>query len=469
MKRVQRTLLSALLVLGAGAGLATYAYFSGYEGDRKEAEREKEEKRLFRFGRSDVVSGELVRNGQAIRFQRDERGLFRLTAPVEWGADQEAIGKLIDHMVGMRADAEVGPVGPAAALADYGLEPAAISLTLKLADGSAHTLHVGAKHPMGEAYFVTTGAKERIDIAAAAFHWALDRDLFAFREKRVVALDAGVITTVQVTRDGALGYRLAKDGGVWEVAGPDGSVAKADPGMMERFLRVLTTDLKAESFATDDLDETNAEELARYGLDRPRLMLTIEGGGTRIGGVLGAAGDVETMGGPYMRISGTRTVVAVYEAFPRDVDKVPAQFRDRTLGRCDPAAAERVDILLGGAAPIALVRSGSGEAWRLAAPVDKPAKGWKVEAILRRFCGLRGVAIHKEQPGAAEKAEWRIDPPERRVTIRDAGGAALADVLIGKRFDERHVFAAAAGGDRVDLLDARELDPLPASADELVD
>jgi hypothetical protein len=470
MKRVHRTLITSAVILTAGLVFAVAALREReLEPDR--IRKEKTEKRLFIFGAKQVVSGVMRAKGAEIHFKRVGPNNWQLLQPLSLPGDAEAINAALTQMSGINADALVTENVTPEDLETYGLNSSKTSMEVTLEDGRKHTLIVGAKNEMELGYYVTTGEQARIVLAAEAFHWALDRELFAFRKKQVFDVERNKLTRIEVVKGTERLYALEKDGQRWKL-GREKLDLTGDPAIINRFLVILTRDLKAESIVTDETPLHDPAFLGKYGLAAPAFTVTIttEDGRT-LSAQVGTAPAEDPKEEPlaYALLDGTKTVVEVYRAFPHDLDQELSDLRDRTIARFDPSAVARMELLLMNGKKVVVKRGGAEGEWQITAPLSKPAKSWKIDAVLTRFSRLRSKKIHAEEASPAQLREWLIDPPEQRASFFDQSDQPLADVRIGKYLDGQSVFVARGGSKRVDLVPGPRLDVLPKLLEDLVD
>ncbi|MCK6547905.1 hypothetical protein L6R52_18785, partial [Myxococcota bacterium] len=105
MKRLQKTLLTAVLVLGAGGGAFAWMYFADVAKKDERAEAEAKARRIFSFTAADVTGGVLHARTATITFARDPSTGWRITSPVATAADATAIDAAIDRMATLEGDA----------------------------------------------------------------------------------------------------------------------------------------------------------------------------------------------------------------------------------------------------------------------------------------------------------------------------------------------------------------------------
>ena len=472
MTRVQRNLVMVVLASAVAAAVG-YPAYEQYRLDEIKKNEANQEKRLFRFGKIDVVQGRLQAGATDITFVRDDKGFWQLTEPMKTPADAEAINGALSHFTGIKQDAMVAEDVSPAQLADYGLDDPEIRMSVTLEDGSRHELLVGARHPMAPQYYITDGEKKVIASAAATFHSMLARETFAFRDKKIVPWAVDLITSAALLEEGRVRFKVALTDDRWTVTDGEGRTMAGDPSAIRRLLLVLTRDLRAESFPTDTFDPADPDQKKRYGFDEHSFTLVVTNKrGEEVSLTVGHAGEQVEVGGPYGHIQGSGTVVGVYENFPSDMDKPATHFRDRRLSMFDVDEAHRLELQFPGGKWLKVQREGTeanGEPRFVAtAPVRSKVKAWKVPAILRRFSVLRSNKVVCDGPSRLQLGEWHLEPPERRVRVLDRDGEVLADVALGKKYDENLRFASPAGRQRVDYLEESKLEVLPAAPEDLL-
>ncbi|MFO0727288.1 MAG: DUF4340 domain-containing protein [Myxococcota bacterium] len=469
--RTQRTLVPAALFLILGAGAAAWAYKHTYRGKLDETAAERTQGRLFDFVPAYVLSGSLKSSKVDFGFVQKD-GSFSLSRPIAAPADEEAIAAVLVRVAGLGLETEISASATDAELATYGMAPADVQL--EIVDQQNHKLQllVGDKNEMRHTYYVAArvdGGPWRLGSAPQDFYWALDRDLYAFRSKRLFRARREDLAKIRVEKAGQLAYQLEKVGKTWKV-GAGGKSWDADQAMSERFLLILTRDLKAEAVVTDAYVDADA---ARYGLDKPAFVVTAESIHGAVDRVrFGVRPGEGTKPDVFACADGSESVAKAYPDFVQDVDKTAQDFRDRGLANFDSDQARRVEITLGGQKPIVLVRQGEdagGARWAALSPKKGPVKSDRVAAMLLRLGHLRSDALVLETATDAEKQERGLLPPERRILILGPSGAPLADLSVGKPMDKDRVFIAAAQIPRVDAIRDMELKLVPYALDEILE
>jgi hypothetical protein len=477
--RTRQSLLAAAVVLLGGAGLSVWAYLRTYKGGLEQDASQKSAARLFSFVPVYVQGGAIKNDKVEVEF-RVKDGSFVLTKPLAVPADDEALSAAVVRTAALSLSPEISADATPAELTTYGLEHPSAEISITDADGKQNVLRVGEMNEMLKAVYVAgrVGVGPwRLGIVDAQAVWAVQRDLYAYRTKRLFRTPRDRIQKIRAEKEGKLVYALERSGKRWTVSGsvnpPAGgaSTFTGDPAMSDRFALILTRDLNIEEVVTDHYTPADA---ARYGLDAPRFTVTTEadtGAIDRVhfGVVPKADGTVQV----FALAEGSESVAVAYSDFLHDVDKTADDFRDRSLSTFDTSAVTRIEIALMGQRSIVLtaeaVDGGAGPRWRASAPKKGYVKADRVEAMLLRLGRLRSDRIVIEAASGEERRERGLEPPERRILLQGKGGLTLADITVGKPMDKDHVFIAAAGLSRIDAIKDAELKMVPYALDEILE
>ncbi len=476
MTRVQRTLLLAALVLAAGSGAAAWVYHTDYKQEPARRKAELNEARPFTWGRFHIQSFTLSNTRTTVSATCQEQAGCRLTAPIRGPADPQAMQALLDMISGLVFTTVIASGDEARPkLADYGLDPAPITFTATTTDGRVHRLWVGEKNPADGRRFIAGGEPLRLGLAEDDFFWALDRDLFAFRAKQIFELARADVRKVTIDKVAVPPHQLMVSHGepLWTVSNGTRTLP-ADPFVIDKFLLLLTRDLKADAFVTDAL---TPELSARYGVDQPMFRVSIEmasghveravvGVAPRVPGTAPPEEDGQIA--PYVHVEGSSSVSVAYPGLLSDLGKTIDDFRDRRVTDYDLGAPRRLELTHAGKPTIVL--EGHEQTWRLLNPIEGATKAGRVAEIVLRFSKLRSTRVVEDgKPSAARLKELQLEPPQTRLVVKGAGGEVLADLRVGKPADAKNTHVTAAGLDRIDAVADSELRLLALEAQDIVD
>lgn len=466
MTRVQRSLLFAVLLAGGGGAAALYTLKTKVKTPDERFKEEREAQRYFHFGRIHVETGRLTTKTATFTFTRVPHYGWQITDPVVWPAEDKAIDAILDRTAGIGADTVVTEDATPEDLARTGLDTPAATIRVTLKEGAEHTLHVGPKNKMVDKFPVTDAAKKRIGLSSAQFMWALDRDLFEYRDKRLFPFDPKAVTALEVREGDDVHLVLAKDADRWSVGGEgiEDSI-RGDASSIAFLLTALTKRGKVERFVDDAV---GPEDLAKYGLDRPAHTVTMrtKDGASRTAHFAHveetSADEATTM----VFVEGGTTVAALRTGVAQALEAPAVHYRDRTLSRFSPSAVRKLRIEMAGEPTAELEKV--GDRWRMLAPTPGPAKTWRADAVARPFAQLRVASWKTEASSRQQRLEWLLEPWSRRIVVYGAGDEVLADVRIGNLADDEHMFVMLAGSPRVGLVEAKRFKALPNKVEDLL-
>jgi hypothetical protein len=187
----------------------------------------------------------LEKNGEA----------WRLTEPVPWPADEEAVQRLTAGLRNLVLESEVSRRPET--LDRYELDDAkAVRLTAWGKEASPFTISLGKNAGFTDRAYVLFGKEPAVYLASGLSRDEADLPPARWRDRRV--FDRTDIVRLRVTR-GPDVLTLEKSSAGWTVNGASADLAKSD---------AFVSDLR--TLAADDLvDPPGSDDLKKYGLDAP--------------------------------------------------------------------------------------------------------------------------------------------------------------------------------------------------------
>ncbi len=189
-------------------------------------------------------------------------GEWRVIAPVADAANQGAVTSLLSTLRFVKVERRLPVEG--LSLADYGLAPPPLSVTVEDEKGARYTLRVGSELPLGNTRAAMTDGSSVLIINKYVAS-DLDRDLAGWRSDQLVQVYASDVAALTVVAPSGR-VALAHAGNVWTLTEP-----LADLADRER-AEGLLSDLSAARIR-EFLD--TAPELGPLGLVPPRTEITI--------------------------------------------------------------------------------------------------------------------------------------------------------------------------------------------------
>lgn len=344
------------------------------------------------------------------------------------------------------------------ATAEFGLNPAAASVTLIAPSGPTELL-LGVRSVQGSQVYCQIVGIPGIFAADADLADLLPTDPLGWRETILIPLDRLAFDRIRVDPQGAP-FTLARNStnGLWNLIEP--RIARADPNRVGILIRQL-----GFMQIRDFIAPTSAPPPEFTGLKPPRLTVSLARGSNEVFGV--------SFGGP------VTNAAAIYAQRPGEPDllTVPVEaaellrvsykdLLDRRILRFDPASLREIEFT--GREPFRLSRLPAG--WRII-PGDLAADASLVDRLVAGLAVLEIIDIAKEVVTDLDLSTYGLAPPASRLTLRQTPGDTndIAAVLeIGGLKDNRR-FARVQGEQPVYLLNPADLEAVPTSAWQLRD
>ena len=252
---------------------------------------------------------------------------------------------------------------------------------------------------------------------------------------------------------------LALQDGKWRITAP--AALRADEGAMSELLW-KARDLRARDFVAED-----AKRLPAYGLDKPRVRLTVwEKEAKEPKTLLLAPAREKDRAYAAALGPGAAGVVAVEAKALEDLARGVTDLRDRSLAEAfDTKDVARITIQRA-SLTLALDRTGTGEEdWQLAAPKKGKARGGRVSELLWTLRNLKWKELVAEQ--GWEPARYGLDAMATTVTLAGKDGHAVAALAVGKQ-EGGLTYVRVPGQPALYAIESKTLGDLPTTPEEIL-
>jgi hypothetical protein len=254
---------STLLLLLAAVVGGVLIYFLEIKPGKPRDETPETAKEAFSFKREDITAVTVTRGGETIAMEnQDNKWLVK--SPVNAAADDSALNSLIGDLVSARVEREF-PSPSADALKEYGLTQPAVKLEIKLKDGKTRTVELGGKDPLGSSVYAKLDGSPNVSVLAASLLTSADKPLNDWRDRTVLGATQYDITSLKVTNENG-SLELGKKDAEWAITAP--VAGPAEDSEVNSLISDLTS-AKAAEIVSD-----TADDLAKYGLDKPKVSAT---------------------------------------------------------------------------------------------------------------------------------------------------------------------------------------------------
>jgi hypothetical protein len=360
--------------------------------------------------------------GEVLDVRRDA-GKWRLTEPVQLGADQDSVGSMVGNLTALNADKVVEENG--SDLKAYGLNIPTLDVVVTKKDGKTAEVLIGDDTPTGAGAYAKLVNDPRIFTVTSAVKTGLDKQPDDLRDKRLLTFEGDKLTRVELQAKGQTVEFGKNSSSEWQILKP--MPLRADSTQVDTLVGKLR-DAKMD-LATPDPDA--AKKFA--GAPRIALASVSDSGGTQTLEVHKTKDNVY-----YAKSSAVEGVYKVANDVGDALDKARDDFRNKKLfdfGFSDPGAVE-----VKGA-----VYTKSGDKWTLN---SKPMDNTSVQALIDKLRDL--TATKFSDHGGGEVAF--------EATVTSNGGKRVEKVTVKKQGD--HYFAQRENEPSIYEVDAKAVDDL---------
>ena len=296
---------------------------------------------LFAFEKSDLVKVTVERSDGTINLVEKPDG-WRFDNPRGTGslpASRSMVNRVKHQLHDLVSRATVVEGTGDDAL--YGLGASAIHVTLQFRDGRTQSFDAGDPNPSGVSFYVRPLPGDVVYTVkkSAVDYYSLQ--LSEFRERRFASFDSKDVDALNVAWSDGRRLRFQRTGEqAWDLLQPERFAASDDAvrGLMGR-----VSALKAVEFVTDS---PTPEDLARFGLDAPRLTVAMTFSGREALTLLVGANAPSKDSGydlAYVRTAEDPSVYTARNGLLEDYAQEASAYRLMRFGRMD---ANRVSLLV---------------------------------------------------------------------------------------------------------------------------
>jgi hypothetical protein len=233
--------------------------------NQREKRKQAVEGILLDFPAAQIEKIELRQNDKRFVFSLQDT-VWRLEEPMAAKADKVALESILDNFCPLKYDRLVAEA--AGDLKNFGLDKPEIELKLFAKDKTrpVHIILLGMKNNLDSSSYAKLAAGSKVVSIAAYKRGALEKDLFAFRDKRFLELDNLAVTAMTWQYENSV-FNFNKKDEQWFMDRPIFSLAQE--AKVSEILSAASM-LEAKSFAGAVSAASNRE----FGLEKP--LLTVE-------------------------------------------------------------------------------------------------------------------------------------------------------------------------------------------------
>lgn len=405
--RFRSTLILALVLVGLGA----YVYFVELP---KEANEDKKES-LFSLKADEITEIDLQFPDRKIHLKKSG-SQWQLTEPITADAESSAVDGMLSSITG--AEIKKKLEGAAGDAAKFGLDKPVVTVALQQGDKALTPFSVGKDTPIGGLVYVQRKDEPNVLLTASTLKLGVDKQVKDLRDKKLVTFADDDVQWIEVKSTRGDLRAVKTDGDKWNIEQPQPYAG--DPSALRTYASSVRA-LRAVDFV-----EENAADLARYGLDDPRLKISVGLKGDAVKTIL-IGNKKEGSTDIYAQVEGKPAVYTIADSNFRNVDKQVRDLRDKMILSFNQADATSVEVTRKGSDPYRLVLGNDGK-WAIEGSTE-PLKANLVDQFLADLHELKAYEIAGDNP--RNLAELGLDAPRLKVTVNGKNGP-LGTVSIGE-------------------------------------
>lgn len=274
------------------------------------------------------------------------------------------------------------------------------------------------------------------------------RRLFTFEPADVISIEISKGGSVILVKKGTAGWVIEKP-----------IMAYADQTAINDMLN-NTVKAKVDGVL---FKETTADKLKEMGLEPPYITITLKTA-TGISTSLSLGDRGPTLNVAFAILSGDKRILRVHADVRSEIDKMPYDFRDKTVVAMDPRTVKEVDILWNDKKAITVFHP-QENVWDTEGVPEGKSDLTKILNTLYVIKKAKVKAFIDENPQSL--STYGLDKPRLKIKFIDNKNL-LETLLIGEKEKKLRGFYAKRGGDRnVFLLEEEFLDGIPGEASDL--
>lgn len=252
---------TTILLMAVFVALLAFVLF--YES-KTQGKKETEDK-LVDLPSADVQKMSLKNEDGTLAFQRDDKGDWLITQPLEAKGDSYEVNRLAEDFSSLRIERVVEPTGGDPS--KYEIPKKELTLWYKDRADPVKLL-IGMENPLDKALFAKKDGDERIVLIPSHLKSTLDKKTFDFRQKDIFKFEVEEVTGLKLKAK-EIAWDAHKKEDDWFFQKP--LIALAEKSRIEDVLRALSN-LKAKEFVSE---QKQPDEMKTIGLQDPEYIVSL--------------------------------------------------------------------------------------------------------------------------------------------------------------------------------------------------
>jgi hypothetical protein len=465
MKFFRNTLILFIVLVCAGTA---YWYFVKKRGKEKE-EAQEQAAYLFERSEKEVVRVALNKKGappiimEKVSKEPEEgeekEETWRITSPVETAGSSAAINSLISSLMESKRDDIVWE--SIEKREEYGLEEPEISVEFSYkGEETVHGIDFGIESLDRKKVFASVRGKDAIYSVAVSVKNNLAKTLFDLRDKRISPYESEDI--VKVTYLSAIDSFILekKDDDEWYFV-PE--MVKASKARVDMF----TGNVRYGNIS--EVVEEEASQLAPYGLDKPRLIITLKiRDGSNFLFILGDPVTENDTDFYYATRSSDGMVFQINIDLAQRMIRTKFDLKDRSI--FPGLQSDAIDTVTLSVKGVEYAFTKKDDEWVFSDTGEELERGYKIDNIVRSITTAEYEVVEPVSRGDESYSEIGIENAPYTATFTFSGTRSPLTVQITEMDEETNkLWLTPDGGDTVYCTNGYFLTNFPESREELLE
>jgi hypothetical protein len=465
MKFFRNTLILFIILVCAGTA---YWYFVKKRGKEKE-EAQEQASYLFEQSEKEIVRLTLKKEGaspiimervtQGSAETEEEEISWLITSPVETGGSNITINSLISSLRESKREEIVWE--SLEKLEEYGLDEPELSIEFVYeGEDTVRGIDFGIKSLDGKMIFAAVRGKDAIYSVPVSVKNTFAKSLFDLRDKRISPYESeDIVEITYLSGVGSFVLERKKDEGWYFV--PD--MVKASDTRVDMF----TGNVRYGNIA--EIVEEEASGLEPYGLDKPRLIITL--------GIKDGSSFLFMLGDPvkegdttfyYAMRSSDAMVFQINNDLAQRMLKTKFDLKDRSI--FPDLESEDIDTVTLTAKDTVYEFRRKDDGWVFSDTGEELERGYKIDNIIRSITTAEYDVVEPVRRGDASYADTGIENASYKVSLTFSGKRSPLTVEITEMNEETNrLWLTPDGGGTVYYTSGYFLANFPESRQELLE
>jgi len=436
------------IVAAIFAALFSWVYFYEIKGEKTREDAAEKEKKIFQFEEKDITQIS-VKNPEGEFVLQKDKDNWKLVQPLGTKADKSTADSLASDLAQAKTERALDEPNPN--FKNFGLDPAAVKLTVKLGSGQTHELELGDKDFSSSSVFARIPGQKKILVLSSSLHSSATKKLIDFRDKNVLEFQRDQLKAMNILAKGKE-YVLEKAGDDWQVRKPFES--RADNTEVNSIIGDLEF-AKVEEFVD------SPTELKNYGLASPVGRVDLFLGDNRARKTLLIGKQIDSH--YYAKDEAREAVFKIKEDLFKKLDFESAKIRDKKVLRFERANVKQIDIKLPDK-EFSFFR-GSDDKWKMSKPAGHQGKFISEYKIFWPLEDLEGKELIDS--ASLTDAKYGFATPSAQIKIVDKSGKT-DEVTLGK-VDNEQIFVKTNSGTTVYKVEKKVLEDLNLKPEDIIE